>query len=63
MLASTGLRVLLHAHGGIHGMLGCLALGHGYAGVYWRYRQLVPLIIPHAVLTAMALLPVTRGVF
>jgi hypothetical protein len=62
VLASTSLRVFLHVHGGIQGMLGCLVLGIVYGCIYWRYRQLLPLVLPHAVLTAIALIPITRGV-
>ncbi len=50
ILASASLRMLYHVPLGIDGLLGIFATGLIFAFVYWRWRQLWPLVLAHSLI-------------
>jgi membrane protease YdiL (CAAX protease family) len=57
ILVSATFRGLLHATMGVSGFVFMSAQGLLYGLVYWRYRQLWPLIIAHSLQMLYSLLP------
>jgi membrane protease YdiL (CAAX protease family) len=55
VLASAGFRACLHAYTGVNGAAGVLLLGVIFGLVYWKWRQLWPLILVHAIIDFIAL--------
>jgi membrane protease YdiL (CAAX protease family) len=56
ILASGVFRALLHSYQGFSGVLCMLVMGLAYGFVYWRWRQLWPLIVAHALNDFLGLL-------
>jgi membrane protease YdiL (CAAX protease family) len=56
VLASTFLRTFCHAHLGIGALVSILPMGVIYGLVYWRWRQLWPLVVAHSLQMLFALL-------
>lgn len=56
VLASALIRTLLHIHLGALVMVWILVIGAIYALVYWRWRQLWPLIVAHSLMDFIGLL-------
>ncbi len=50
VLASALFRATLHTYQGLDGALSILAVGVIFGFTYWRWRQLWPLIVAHALL-------------
>ena len=48
VLASAVLRTFCHAHLGIRALVSILPMGLIYGVVYWRWRQLWPLVVAHS---------------
>jgi len=57
VLASAAFRSFLHANMGISGVVFLFVLGLLYGFVYWRWRELWPLIVAHGLQMLYALLP------
>jgi membrane protease YdiL (CAAX protease family) len=57
VLASAVFRGFLHASMGVNGFVFMFALGLLFGFFYWRWRQLWPLIVAHALQMLYALLP------
>ena len=55
VLASAAFRGLFHLQFGINAVLSIFALGVIFAFVYWRWRQLWPLIVAHSLADLLAL--------
>jgi len=55
VLASAAFRGLFHLQFGINAVLGLFAFGVIFALVYWRWRQLWPLIVAHSLADLLAL--------
>lgn len=60
ILASSLLRGLLHVYQGFGGFVAMFAMGMIYGLVYWRWRQLWPLVVAHAFDDFLGLLYVTH---
>jgi membrane protease YdiL (CAAX protease family) len=56
VLTSTALRTLCHAHLGMMALVSILPMGVIYGLVYWRWRQLWPLVIAHGLQMMLSLL-------
>jgi uncharacterized protein len=48
VLTSTLLRTLCHAHLGMNAVILIMPMGLAYTLIYWRWRQLWPLVVAHA---------------
>lgn len=57
VLASALFRIFLHAHLGINALVVVFPIGLIFGFFYWRWRQLWPLIVAHALFDLYALLP------
>jgi membrane protease YdiL (CAAX protease family) len=57
VLASALFRAFLHAHLGVNAIVVVFPIGLIFGFVYWRWRQLWPLIIAHALFDLYALYP------
>jgi membrane protease YdiL (CAAX protease family) len=55
VLASAAFRGLFHLQFGINAVLSVFAMGVIFALVYWRWRQLWPLIVAHSLVDLLAL--------
>src|SRR5678816_3536152 len=55
VLASAAFRALFHLPFGINAMLSIFALGLIFGLVYWRWRQLWPLIVAHSLADMLTL--------
>jgi membrane protease YdiL (CAAX protease family) len=55
VLASAAFRGLLHFQFGVNAVLSIFAMGIIFALVYWRWRQLWPLIVAHSLADLLAL--------
>jgi membrane protease YdiL (CAAX protease family) len=55
VLASAAFRGLFHVQFGINAVLSIFAYGVIFAFVYWRWRQLWPLIVAHSLVDLLAL--------
>jgi membrane protease YdiL (CAAX protease family) len=62
VLASALFRAFLHAHLGINAIVVVLPIGFIFGFVYWRRRQLWPLVVAHALFDLYALFPRSHGV-
>ena len=62
VLASAFLRTFCHAHLGIRALVSILPMGVIYGLVYWRWRQLWPLVVAHSLQMLFALLGQLYGV-
>ena len=58
VLASALFRAFLHAHLGINAIVVVLPIGLIFGFVYWRWRQLWPLVVAHVLFDLYALFPV-----
>jgi membrane protease YdiL (CAAX protease family) len=58
ILAGALIRAFLHAYLGASGAMAVLATGVIFGLVYWRWRQLWPLIVAHALLDFLGLMHV-----
>jgi membrane protease YdiL (CAAX protease family) len=56
VLPSAFLRTFCHAHLGIRALVSILPMGVIYGLVYWRWRQLWPLVVAHALQMLFALI-------
>jgi hypothetical protein len=56
VLASAFFRAFLHAHLGIFGAMNIFVMGVLFGLVYWRWRQLWPLIVAHSLMDLIGLL-------
>jgi membrane protease YdiL (CAAX protease family) len=56
VLASAFFRAFLHAHLGIFGAMNILVMGVLFGLVYWKWRQLWPLIAAHSLMDLIGLL-------
>jgi membrane protease YdiL (CAAX protease family) len=56
VLASAFLRTFCHAHLGIRALVSILPMGVIYGLVYWRWRQLWPLVVAHSLQMVFALM-------
>ena len=62
VLASAFLRTFCHAHLGIRALVSILPMGVIYGLVYWRWRQLWPLVVAHSLQMLFSLLGQLYGV-
>lgn len=60
VLASSGFKGLLHSYQGLDGAASIFAGGILYGLVYWRWRQLWPLVLAHALNDFLGLLYLTH---
>ncbi len=60
MVASALFRTLLHACLGAYVFRDVFPVGLIFGFVYWRWRQLWPLFVAHAIFDAFALLPLVH---
>ena len=58
VLASALFRAFLHAHLGVNAIVVVLPIGLIFGFVYWRWRQLWPLVVAHVLFDLYALFPV-----
>jgi membrane protease YdiL (CAAX protease family) len=54
--ASTLLRFLYHTYQGPLGTLSILPMGLLYAAVFWRWRNLWPMLVAHSIMNSFSLL-------
>jgi membrane protease YdiL (CAAX protease family) len=52
--ASAGIRASYHLYQGIGGMLGNLAMGLLFAGLFLRWGRVMPLVVAHALIDIVA---------
>jgi membrane protease YdiL (CAAX protease family) len=57
VLASALFRAFLHVHLGVNAIVVVLPIGLIFGFVYWRWRQLWPLVVAHALFDLYALFP------
>ena len=57
VLASALFRAFLHAHLGVNAIVVVFPIGLVFGFVYWRWRQLWPLVVAHALFDLYALFP------
>ena len=57
VLASALFRAFLHVHLGVNAIVVVFPIGLIFGFVYWRWRQLWPLVVAHALFDLYALLP------
>jgi uncharacterized protein len=57
VLASALFRAFLHAHLGVNAIVVVFPIGLIFGFVYWRWRQLWPLVVAHALFDLYALFP------
>ena len=57
VLASALFRAFLHVHLGVNALVVVFPIGLIFAFVYWRWRQLWPLVVAHALFDLYALFP------
>jgi membrane protease YdiL (CAAX protease family) len=57
VLGSALFRAFLHAHLGVNAIVVVFPIGLIFGFVYWRRRQLWPLVVAHALFDLCALLP------
>jgi len=57
VLASALFRAFLHAHLGVNAIVVVFPIGLIFGLVYWRWRQLWPLVVAHALFDLYALFP------
>jgi membrane protease YdiL (CAAX protease family) len=55
VLASAFFRTVLHAYAGLNLAVTCLLIGLIFGLAYWRWRQLWPLFVAHAIMDFYAL--------
>ena len=61
VLASGLLRALLHTYQGFNGAVSALTVGVVFGLAYWRWRQLWPLIVAHALTDFLGLLSIAHA--